>query len=898
MRQVTLDDMWPLPERFQLRNAYSEFKYNTNESYFVLRAIFRMMWRPMIPVYIVGLLLQFIPLLQIKLNSSIMHNVDDLSNYSMYMIVADVARIMIVQLLDSQQSIANQYLENEMDRANNAIEIEMYRLPLQRLGLRKNASAGELVAIVGKTGAGKSSLLLAMCSEVEMMQGTGKLVGRIAYLEQQPWIMNDTLRANILFGREYDEEYYWKVLHACALTDDLEMWSKSDLTVIGENGMNISGGQRARLALARTVYSKADIYFLDDPLSAVDAIVKRHILDNIILSTGLLGDKLRFIATNADNILPLCNQIATVDDGRVSVKVQTPQVHTAFKFKAQNRIKQKDVDNSSNMLQATTASNIQHMTGASDESTDPITDTDNDSKAPKQWSHWSNVLYAIRICGFPVVATIIMTVLFDKISETVLDMYKLDVLKGNGNSDKSDSNAMIMYIGMTTLSDISSSLMWELKFYIRNALINAKFDQKVGSHLIRGLLFAPAESTTRLGMIISTYDDLKSLVSATAKTALHSIMLYAYIAMSKIGLYMIRAGDVAGFRQNCESISGKTTAVSSLLKDTFKLLAEINEFRNLAERDPEAPYVIDTCRPSAQWPPNGKIELHDFSMKYGADLGFALKNVNLTINPGEKIGIVGRTGAGKSSLAKVLFRLVHENTSGSILIDGQDISEFGVGDYRPRLGMIPQESSMFGGSIRRNLDPLHQFEVEEMWASLVKCKLSELVSSKEVSSNGSKESEYEEDQAHKREQWQNAGWLKRLMLLILKKLPTTLDPVEKPKTSGLDKSVEDCFGRFSSGQQQLFGLCRVIMRRQKIVVLDEATANVDLETDKSVQELIRKEFSDCTVLTIAHRLETIMNSDRIIVMDKGTIAEIGTPQELVAKDGMFAQLVKTSDFGQ
>ncbi|KAJ2076249.1 hypothetical protein GGH13_000033 [Coemansia sp. S155-1] len=287
-------------------------------------------------------------------------------------------------------------------------------------------------------------------------------------------------------------------------------------------------------------------------------------------------------------------------------------------------------------------------------------------------------------------------------------------------------------------------------------------------------------------------------------------MLYAYIAMSKIGLYMIRVGDVAGFRQNCESTSGKTTTISSLLKGTFKLLAEINEFRNLAERDPEAPYVIDTCQPSAQWPSNGKIEFRDFSMKYGEDLGFALKNVNLKINPGEKIGIVGRTGAGKSSLAKVLFRLVHENTSGSILIDGQDC----------------------------------------------------------------------------------------LMLLILKKLPTTLDPVEKPKTSGLDKSIGDCFGSFSSGQQQLFGLCRVIMRRQKIIVLDEATANVDLETDKSIQELIRKEFRDCTVLTIAHRLETIMNSDRIIVMDKGTIAEIGTPQELLAKDGMFAQLVKTSDFGQ
>ncbi|KAJ2346243.1 Canalicular multispecific organic anion transporter 2, partial [Coemansia sp. RSA 2671] len=307
----------------------------------------------------------------------------------------------------------------------------------------------------------------------------------------------------------------------------------------------------------------------------------------------------------------------------------------------------------------------------------------------------------------------------------------------------------------------------------------------------------------------------------------------------------------------------------------------------------------DNCRPSAQWPPNGKIEFRNFSMKYGAHLDYALKNINLTINPGEKIGIVGRTGAGKSSLAKVLFRLIHEYTSGSILIDGQDISKFGVGDYRPRLGMVPQESSMFGGSVRRNLDPLHQFSAEDMWASLIMCNMAKLVSSKELTGNERvKKSNYEETQERRREEWQNAGWLKRMMLFILQKIPATLDPMERLKPHGLDKSVQGCFGRFSSGQQRLFGLCRVIMRKQKIVVLDEATANVDLETDKIVQKLIRKEFSDCTVLTIAHRLETIMKSDRIIVMDKGTIAEMGTPQELLAKDGMFAQLVRTSDFGQ
>ncbi|KAJ2428868.1 hypothetical protein GGF41_001269, partial [Coemansia sp. RSA 2531] len=615
----------------------------------------------MIPVYIIGLLVQFVPLIRLRLNRNIMQHIDDFSNYSMYSIVADISRVLLVGLFNSSQSIAQGYIANEMSRAQRAINLEVFRLPLQRLGLRKksnkdsteghvaeltkfpqnvqdlinsllsvvitgtmlysqlgyyvltaitfpylfsglrwgleytagredkwesderwfnhfkdldtiiegiksikifaweqmflnrnpkpasnrnsrlpwyapvmrliwrlfvlansflselttlmavyaflnsqamtgtniantriveidlllrtlqsglfalrnnfsnvksalksnhkfetllkdgylnslsnsddtskvgplvemdhcsftwgtgdkvkdvlsdvslSASAGDLVAIVGKTGAGKSSLLLAMCSEVEMTQGTGRLVGKIAYLEQQPWIMNDTLRANVLFGREYDEDYYWKVLSTCALIDDLEMWPNSDLTVIGENGMNISGGQRARLALARTVYSKADIYFLDDPLSAVDAIVKRHILDNIILSTGLLGDKLRFVTSNADSISTLCNQIATVDNGHVSVKVQTPLVHTAFEYKPKAKPKQKDVETTSKDLQTVSASDKKQTANTFNETTGMVISagisdnhsSDENSHYPKQWSHWDNSLYALRICGLP-----------------------------------------------------------------------------------------------------------------------------------------------------------------------------------------------------------------------------------------------------------------------------------------------------------------------------------------------------------------------------------------------------------------------------------------------------------------------------------------------------------------
>ncbi|KAJ2249176.1 ATP-binding cassette glutathione S-conjugate transporter ycf1, partial [Coemansia sp. RSA 455] len=249
-----------------------------------------------------------------------------------------------------------------------------------------------------------------MCSEAEMTQGTGRLVGKIAYLEQQPWIMNDTLRANILFGRDFDEDYYWKVLHACALTDDLEVWPNSDLTIIGENGIKISGGQRARLALARTVYSRADIYFLDDPLSAVDAIVKRHILDNIILSTGLLGDKLRFVTSNADTISTLCNQVVIVDKGKVAVKVLTPQVHTTSNCGTLPASKSKDVTNSNKELQTMPTLDMKQTGIISNETTGMAICTsssnnrnnDENSHYPKQWPHWDNALYAIRICGLPV----------------------------------------------------------------------------------------------------------------------------------------------------------------------------------------------------------------------------------------------------------------------------------------------------------------------------------------------------------------------------------------------------------------------------------------------------------------------------------------------------------------
>ncbi|KAJ2746305.1 hypothetical protein GGI19_006427, partial [Coemansia pectinata] len=154
---------------------------------------------------------------------------------------------------------------------------------------------------------------------------------------------------------------------------------------------------------------------------------------------------------------------------------------------------------------------------------------------------------------------------------------------------------------------------------------------------------------------------------------------------------------------------------------------DITTFRQFLDIKPEAPYAVDNCRVPSEWPHNGNVEFKDLSVKYGAHQPYVLKNLNINLRPGEKVGIVGRTGAGKSTLAKAIFRLLNKNIEGSIEIDGHDTSKFGVGDFRPKLGIIPQESTMFYGTVKRNLDPLNEFTIEDMWAAMIKCGVADLI---------------------------------------------------------------------------------------------------------------------------------------------------------------------------
>lgn len=264
----------------------------------------------------------------------------------------------------------------------------------------------------------------------------------------------------------------------------------------------------------------------------------------------------------------------------------------------------------------------------------------------------------------------------------------------------------------------------------------------------------------------------------------------------------------------------------------------INEYTDLPS-EPALETDADK-QPPVEWPSYGAITFDALSMRYTADGAPVLRDLHFHIAAGEKIGIVGRTGAGKSSMIQALFRLAHND--GHIRIDGIDIGTLGLHTLRSRISIIPQDPILFSGTMRNNLDPFAERSDADIWSVLEQVQLKALF----------------------------AG-----------------------QPDGLSCHMSDGGSNLSMGQRQLVCLARAILRRNRVLILDEATANVDAETDGLIQTTIRKQFAECTVLTIAHRLHTVMDSDRVLVMDAGRLVELGHPHELLAqRDGVFRGLVE------
>ncbi|KAK7026478.1 Canalicular multispecific organic anion transporter 1 [Halocaridina rubra] len=287
-----------------------------------------------------------------------------------------------------------------------------------------------------------------------------------------------------------------------------------------------------------------------------------------------------------------------------------------------------------------------------------------------------------------------------------------------------------------------------------------------------------------------------------------------------------------------------TIMLNWLVRSTSEVEANIvsvERIQEYIEEKQEAPWSIEGKMPSITWPSEGSISFHDYQVRYRPGLDLVLKSISCKILPGEKVGIVGRTGAGKSSLTLGLFRIL-EAAGGSIDIDGVSISEIGLHDLRGKLTIIPQDPVLFSGTLRINLDPFDNHNDADVWRSLENAHLKDYVSS---------------------------------------------------QTGGLQSTVDEGGSNLSVGQRQLVCLARALLRKSKVLVLDEATAAVDLDTDDLIQATIRTQFADCTILTIAHRLNNIIESDRVMVLDNGIIAEFDHPKALLKdKTSIFYSMAK------
>ncbi|KAL5047594.1 hypothetical protein BDW71DRAFT_179567 [Aspergillus fruticulosus] len=827
---------------------------------------------------------------------------------------------------------------------------------------------GELNCIVGRVGSGKSSLLQALLGDLWKTEGEVIVRGRIAYVAQAAWIMNASVRENIVFGHRWDPQFYELTVEACALLDDFKNLPDGDQTEVGERGISLSGGQKARLTLARAVYARADIYLLDDVLSAVDQHVGRHLINRVLGRNGILNSKTRILATNAIPVLKEADFIGLLRD-KTLIEKGTYEQLMAMKGEVASLVRSgaesgglaspessetttviegpdsdfSDTDEAEQQIgslapikaagprRASTVTLRRASTVSWQGPRRKLGDEENQGKV--KWSVYgeyaknSNLIavafYLVTLIGaqtaqmsetqsasnagkfigiylalglgssFLVILQNLVLKLHERMAFSIFrspmrffettpsgrvlnrfssDIYRIDEVLARtfnmlfGNSAKAIFTLLVIVnstppflIVIIPLGYIYFSYQ---KYYLRTSRelkrldsvtrspIFAHFQESLGGiSTIRAYrqeerfslenewrmdanlrAYFPSISANRwLAVRLEFIGSVIILVSALLSVV--SVATGSKPSAGMVGLAMSYALQIT---QSLNWIVRQTVEVETNIVSVERVL----EYASLPS---EAPEVIFKNRPPTGWPAQGAVSFHNYSTRYREGLDLVLKNVNLDIKPHEKIGVVGRTGAGKSSLTLALFRII-EPTNGGISIDNLDISTIGLRDLRGRLAIIPQDPAMFEGTVRDNLDPRHVHDDTELWSVLEHARLKEHVSQME---------------------------------------------------GQLDAHVQEGGSNLSQGQRQLISLARALLTPSNILVLDEATAAVDVETDALLQRTLRSNiFQDRTIITIAHRINTIIDSDRIVVLDKGRVAEFDSPAALIKQRGKFYDLAK------
>ncbi|XP_017474879.1 PREDICTED: probable multidrug resistance-associated protein lethal(2)03659 [Rhagoletis zephyria] len=846
-----------------------------------------------------------------------------------------------------------------------------------------------LVAVIGPVGSGKSSLIQALLGELPAESGSITIHGSSSYASQEPWLFTGTVRQNILFGLPMDKNRYRTVVKKCALERDFELLPFGDKTIVGERGASLSGGQKARISLARAVYRKADVYLLDDPLSAVDTHVGRHLFDQCL--RGFLREDIVILVTHQLQFLEQADIIVIMDKGKISaVGTYESMRKSGLDFakllvapdmsadadgggdsgekKSLSRQNSRQRQNSISSMSSIADSAVGDAALQVQESREEgkiswglytkyftasggyvlfviimffcVTAQILGSAGDSFLSYWVNKneqkldtdsrdfgdriigrLYGrdvrlnsetdpvdIYIFTGIIVATVIFSLarsllffvlaqrssislhntMFQGLTRAAMYFFHTNPAgrilnrfsKDMGQVDEILPSVMmdvvqialgcagiVIVISLVNYWNLLTTVVLAIIFYLlRTFYLQTSRDVKrieaitrspIYSHLGASLSGLPTIRAFGAQKVLITefdnYQDLHSsgyymfLTTSRAFGYWLDCFCVAYLAVTTLSFFLFtpdNGGDVGLAITQAMGLTGMVQwgmRQSAELENNMTCVERVVEYEQI---EPEGEMESRPGKkPPKSWPEQGKIKFDKLSLRYFPDPKSerVLKSLSLEIESCEKVGIVGRTGAGKSSLINALFRLSYND--GSIIIDTRDTNDIGLHDLRGKISIIPQEPVLFSGTMRYNLDPFDEYADAKLWEALEEVKLKSVVS----------------------------------------ELP-----------SGLQSRISEGGSNFSVGQRQLVCLARAILRENKILVLDEATANVDPQTDALIQLTIRSKFKNCTVLTIAHRLHTVMDSDKVLVMDAGRAVEFGSPFELLteSKTKVFYGMVK------
>ncbi|RZB40188.1 ABC tran and/or MMR HSR1 domain containing protein, partial [Asbolus verrucosus] len=780
-----------------------------------------------------------------------------------------------------------------------------------------NVGPQQLVAIVGPVGSGKTTLLHVILKELPLLKGYLDVGGKISYAAQEPWLFAASIRQNILFGEKLDAKRYQEVVKVCSLERDFSLFPYGDRTMVGERGVMLSGGQKARINLARAVYKDADIYLLDDPLSAVDTHVGKQLFDNCI--TDYLKDKCTVLVTHQLQYLSNVNRIYLLEDGSVSAS----GTYTELRNSGGEFVKLLEEENIMEHEEEKKIAEVKKLKSLKslEKGDKPV-----EIKEHRSTGTLSKKIYLRYLkAGGNYLLSVLVLLLFifaqmggsgadlfvtfwvnleqsrlereindSKLNETTIEEDRISSFFNADNCIYVYSSIICFLIIITVTRSLSffkicmrasknlhnnmfSNIVYtSMRFFNTNpsGRILNRFSKDMGSidetlpmsitdtiqREVQFSLISPllCKDSPRSELLVpKIHCEQNSTITKTFTVQpiicfrtfafwldMNCIIYIGFVILSFLFLGTETYGGNVGL-----AITQSITLTGMLqwgmrqwseLENQMTSVERVIEYTEL-ESEPDVPKRL----PPASWPTEGKIDFQALFLQYSSEDPFVLKNLTFTINPKEKIGIVGRTGAGKSSLISALFRLAP--IDGSIVIDDVDTKDISLNSLRSKISIIPQEPVLFSGTLRKNLDPFDEYDDDQLWNALEEVKLKTVVS----------------------------------------ELP-----------SGLTSNVSEGGSNFSVGQRQLLCLARAVVRSNKILILDEATANVDPQTDELIQTTIRRKFEDCTVLTIAHRLHTVMDSDKILVMDAGRAVEFDHPHILLENtEGVFYGLVKQAGKG-